>query len=294
MTSNFHQALKTSSFVVTCELPPPKGTQIQTLIDHTRPLHGLVSAINITDGQSGNMRMNSVIASHLLEKNTGIEAICQLVCRDRNRIALQSDLLGAGALGLKNFLALNGDKADGGEYPDAKEVFDLNTDQLIELFRSLSEGKELNGKTLTGGLDDICLGAAAHPGAPDLKSQAEKMKLRKEKGVHFFQTQIVYEPEQLKRFAESVLPKIEAPILIGITPLKSLKMAEFIHTKVFGVEVPESLFKLLIESSNPAESSLDYCRDLVKTARKLGFQGIHIMAVGQEENLAKIIERLSS
>ncbi len=289
MNSELQRAIQQRDFLITCELAPPKGTDIQDLIHNAKALKGLVHAINITDGQGGNMRMSSIIASHLVEREAKIETICQLVCRDRNRIGLQSDILGGLSLGLKNYLALSGDKAAGGDHPEAKDVFDIGTDDLIDIFKKFSEGQDLAGNKLNSADRNYCLGAAAHPGVPDLTGQANKMKDRVSRGTAFFQTQIVYEDDQLKRFLESI-EDIQVPVLIGITPLKSVKMANFMNEKVYGVNVPQPVIERLEKSSNPQEEGIKIALETIARVKELGGKGVHIMAIGQDKLLPQIIQ----
>ncbi|MDX1919585.1 MAG: methylenetetrahydrofolate reductase [Candidatus Caenarcaniphilales bacterium] len=291
MSSNLNNSIQKKEFLITCELSPPKGSNYHELIEHASTLKGLLNAINITDGQGGNMRMCSHIASHLVERETGIETICQIVCRDRNRIGLQSDILGAAALGIKNFLALSGDKAAGGDHPEAKDVFDLGTDDLVKVFKQFAQNLDLSNNKLDNLETAFCVGAAAHPGLPDLKSQAQKMKDREEEGVKFFQTQIVYELDQLKSFMDSIT-NISAPVLIGITPLKSVKMAKFMNEKVYGVTVPDKLIEKLDGSANPQEEGIKLALELIHEVKNLGGKGVHIMAIGNEKRLNEIISQI--
>jgi 5,10-methylenetetrahydrofolate reductase len=281
-----------NNFLITCELAPPKGSNFDELIENARPLKSLVNAINITDGQGGNMRMNSVIASYLVQREIPeIETICQFVCRDRNQIGLQGDILGGYALGLRNFLALSGDKAAGGDHPKAKDVFDFSTDCLIKTFKQFALGLDFAGNKINEPLSQIKLGAAAHPGVEDLKTQAAKMKQRSQEGVNFFQTQIVYEEEQLKRFLDSV-SDIKEPVLIGITPLKSVKMALFMNEKVFGVQVPTAIIERLEKAPNATQEGIKIALELIEKIKQLGGHGVHIMAIGQEKELANIIKQI--
>jgi methylenetetrahydrofolate reductase (NADPH) len=290
MTS-FLQACQSDKFLITCELSPPKGSDVSHLIEVAKPLKGLVHAANITDGQGGNMRMSPIIASHLVQSLAGVEVICQMVCRDKNRIGLQSDILGADALGIKNYLALTGDKASAGDNPEAKDVFDLSTDELIKVFKNFEIGVDLNNNKLENSASGFCVGAAAHPGLDDLRAQAQKMKAREEAGVNFFQTQIVYDLEQLKKFMDSI-QDIKAPVLIGITPLKSVKMANFMNEKIYGVTVPQNIIERLENSSDAKAEGLQIALELIDEVKKLTGRGVHIMAIGQEKELPQIIGKI--
>jgi len=290
----FQEAIAKKQFLTTCELGPPKGTSITSIIDIAQSLKDHVHAINITDGQGGNMRMSPVIASYLIQTQAGVETICQLVCRDRNSIALQSDILGALSLGIDNYLALTGDKAGDGDNPQAQEVFELNTNSLLKVFNQFSAGTDLAGNRLDNVITRPCLGSAAHPGMPDLSSQADKMKRRiAQQGVSFFQTQIVYDHDQLSRFLESLdKAQINVPVLIGVTPLKSLRMAQFMNEKLYGVEVPEQLIRRLESSENQSLEGIKIAAELIAQIKKLGGTGIHLMAVGQEKQLPEIIRQI--
>lgn len=292
MEAKFNKAIQNKEFLITCELAPPKGSDTQELINNAKALKGLVHAINITDGQGGNMRMSSVVASYLVEREAQVETICQLVCRDRNRIGLQSDILGAAALGLKNFLALSGDKAAGGDHPTAIDVFDFSTDDLVQTFQSFAAGVDIANNKINTHITDFCVGAAAHPGLPDLKAQTDKMKARLDKGVQFFQTQIVYDHEQLKHFMDSI-SGLQAPVLIGITPLKSLKMANFMNEKVYGVTVPPAALERLEKAGDQQAEGIRMAIETIAEVKKLGGSGVHIMAIGQEKLLPEIIRHIA-
>ena len=291
MLSSFNKAINAAEFIITCELSPPKGINYSKMLELAKPLKNLVHAINITDGQGANMHMNSIIASHLLERESGIESICQLVCRDRNSIALQADLLGALALDIKNFLVLSGDKSSNGDHATAKDVFELGTDDLIKIFGQFACGLDLMNNKINQIIpaENNCFGAAAHPGVEDLKAQSNKMKQRIEAGAKFFQTQIVYDLEQLKRFLDSI-ENIKVPVLIGITPLKSVKMANFMNEKIYGVTVPDNLIERLASSDNQQEEGFKIAAELINEVKALNGSGVHIMAIGQESCLPQIIE----
>lgn len=294
MNKSFTEVLKNKNFIVTCELAPPKGTKASELVKHARSIKGLVDAINITDGQGGNMRMSSVIASYLVQKKTGINTICQLVCRDRNSIGLQSDILGAIALEITSFLCLTGDKAAGGDNPKAKDVFELSTDSMLDLFKNFEGGKDLAENKLDAPVSNLVIGTAAHPGMPDLKDHVEKIRIRvEEKGVKFLQSQICFEPDQIKRFLELLdKAKIKIPVLIGIMPLKGIKMAKFIDEKVFGVSVPKNIFERLENAVDPRKEGTKIAIELAQCVKEYGGRGVHIMAVGQEEKLPALLSTI--
>jgi len=286
------------SFIATCELSPPKGNNPQKLIQRAKELKSLeiIDAVNITDGQASKMRMSSVISSYLVQSKASLETICQLVSRDKNKIALQADILGASALGIKNYLCLTGDQANTGDHPDAKEVFELSTDQLISIFSSFSENKDLNFNNLDQEHDcsfDYFLASAAHPGLEDLDSQTKKMKKRFSQKVSFFQTQIVYDLEQLNLFAQALEKEnLKKFTLVGITPIKSLKMAQFLDQKVYGVSVPDNLMQKIKNSVTPQKEGLAYTKTLIQEIKRLKFKGVHLMPIGFENQLSSIIRNL--
>ena len=293
---NLSSDLKSSSFLATAELNPKKSFSSEQIIENAQKIKSQVSAINITDNSGAGVKMSSLIASYLMQKSTGIEAIWQTTCRDRNRLGLQSDILGAGALGLKNILPLRGDDPKQGDYPETQATFDIGTEDLIKIIKSIELGKDLAGKDLkpfTPEEHNFCIGSAAHPGMPDLQVQKETMLRRQGLGVEYFQTQICFLPEQIKKFREVIGEDLAKMTLLGITPIKTFKQAEFMNKNIWGVEVPESLLeKLQASSDSPDEQraiGLENAKELTKLVKSLGFKGIHLMAIGQESSLSEIL-----
>lgn len=284
-------ALEEKKFIITCELAPPKGTDVSALSNLAASLKGKVDAANLTDGQGGNMRMCPLAASSFVLKE-GVDVIWQLTCRDRNRIALQSDCLGASALGVRNVLPMRGDDPKGGDNPEAVGVFDLNTTELIKMISGLNNGLDMPGKELKGNTE-FNIGCPAHPALPDLKKQYETLKERFELGASFMQTQISYDVEQIKKFIDS-LGELAPKTILGVTPLKSLKMASFMNDKVFGVSVSDEIMKRIEGSSDQREEGLQVSKEIVNTAKDMGIGGIHVMAVGQEGKLPEVIDFLTS
>ena len=283
------EAIADKKFIVTCELAPPKGTDVSNLSRMAISLKDLVGAINLTDGQGGNMRMCPLAASSFLLRE-GVDVIWQLTCRDRNRIALQADCLGASAVGIKNVLPMRGDDPKSGDHPDAKGVFDLETTELIKTLKKLNDGFDMAGNKLKG-KTNFLIGCTAHPNAPDLVKQRDTLKERFDIGAGFIQTQICYEIDQIKRFIDS-LGDLAKKTIIGITPLKGMKMANFMNEKVFGVTVPEKVMKRIEGAQDQRQEGLAISREIVNELRKLPVGGIHVMAVGQENDLPNIIQFL--
>ena len=283
------EALNNKNFIITCELAPPKGTDVSNLSRMAVSLKSLVDAINLTDGQGGNMRMCPLAAAHFLLKEN-VDVIWQLTCRDRNRIALQADCLGAGAIGIKNVLPMRGDDPKSGDHPDAKAVFDLETTELIKVLKKLNDGFDMSGNELKG-KTNFLIGCTAHPNAPDLVKQKELIKERFDLGAGFVQTQICYEVDQIKKFVES-LGEFAKKTIVGITPLKGLKMANFMNEKVFGVTVPEKIMKRMESAKDQRQEGLVISKEIVSELKNTGVGGIHVMAVGQENMLPDIVSFL--
>lgn len=282
-------ALNQKKFIITCELAPPKGTDVSNLSNTASLLKNLVDAINLTDGQGGNMRMCPLAAAHFLLKEN-VDVIWQLTCRDRNRIAIQADCLGASAIGIKNVLPMRGDDPKSGDHPDAKGVFDLETTELIKVLKKLNDGFDMAGNELKG-KTDFLIGCTAHPNAPDLVKQKELIKERFDLGAGFVQTQICYDTEQIKKFVDS-LGEFARKTIVGITPLKSIKMAQFMNEKVFGVSVPQAITKRIESAKDQRQEGLLISKEIISELKKSGVGGIHIMAVGQENTLPEIIQFL--
>jgi len=298
--------LNSKNFIITTELNPPKSCDVSESIQNALKVKNLVSAINITDNSGAGMKMSSLILSYLVQSKTGIETIWQITCRDRNRLALQSDMLGAWALGIKNILALRGDIPVGNSSLKEEKCFDLSTDELLIAIQKMKMGEDLEGKKFKPleNLPEFCSGSAAHPGVPDLKSQKETMQRRMDNGVEFFQTQICFEKDQINRFIDSIGTELASKTLLGLTPLKSFKQAEFMNKNVWGVTVPEShlaAMQLAIIENNPESyeskkkqhlAGLEMACNLFEYIKTTPLKGVHLMAIGQEHDLDSIIKKL--
>lgn len=274
-----------SRFVITSEAGPPKGVDTTKMLEDVDLLLGKVDAYNVTDQQSSVMRLGSLAVSHLL-KQRGAEPIFQLTCRDRNRIALQSDLLGAYVMGIENVLCLTGDYVSLGDHPDAKPVFDLDSVSLIAAAKALCEGHDLAGQELQGS-PDFCIGAVVSPGANPVEPQIIKMETKIGAGAQFFQTQAVYDLEQFRDFMEQI-EGLDVPVLGGIILLKSAGMARFMNRNVAGVHVPEHLINRMEDSKDRVATSIEIAAELVKGMKDL-CQGVHIMALGWEKWVPDIL-----
>lgn len=280
-------ALASGEFVVTAEIAPPKGTDTARLSRIAQLLKDRVHAINVTDNQRAITRMSSILASLVLVQQ-GAEPICQLTCRDKNRIALQSDLLGAWAMGIKNILALTGDAVQIGDNREAKPVFDFDSVKLLQLIRRLNEGINVDGKELNG-KPDLFAGAAVNPNLPMGLPFRRRFEAKLEAGAKFFQSQPIFEIEKLKGLVAIAKP-LQAKILGGIILLKSVKQATFLNEKVPGVKVPSESIHQLSSSSDQLQAGVELASQQIRQFREY-CDGVHIMTVGAEDKIPEILER---
>jgi 5,10-methylenetetrahydrofolate reductase len=277
---------KQGKFVITAEVGPPKGVDTQEMLENAELMRGKVDAINVTDQQSSVMRLGSLPVCRLLLER-GLEPVFQMTCRDRNRIALQSDLLGAYTLGIKNVLCLTGDFIALGDHPQAKAVFDLDSVSLLRAAKKLEQGKDLAGNDLAG-TPEFCLGAVVTPGADPLEPQLIKLEKKVKAGAQFIQTQAVYEPKKFEAFMKAI-DYLNVPILVGIVLLRSAGMARFMNKNVAGVHVPDSLIEEMEQAEKRMQKSVEIAARLIKDMKSL-CQGVHIMAIGMEKRVPEIIE----
>ncbi|MEW6068436.1 MAG: methylenetetrahydrofolate reductase [Nitrospirota bacterium] len=285
----FREALQSGKFLITAEIGPPKGTAIDELLEDAELIKGKVDAINVTDLQSSVMRLGSVAVCHLL-KDKGIDPILQMTCRDRNRLALQSDLLSAWVLGIRNVLSLTGDHPALGDHPQAMPVFDLDSVSLLNVIRKLNEGVDMAGSQLKGATD-FFPGAVVNPGADTeaaFEMQIIKMEKKIEAGARFFQTQGIYDLNLFEKFIKRV-EGFKTPILGGIILLKSAGMARFMNKNVAGVFVPDPLIKEMEDTKDKVKTSISIAARLIKGMKDL-CQGVHIMAIGWEKKIPMVLE----
>ncbi|KPK93010.1 MAG: methylenetetrahydrofolate reductase [Deltaproteobacteria bacterium SM23_61] len=286
--SKLAQALESRKFVVTGEIGPPKGVDLGKCLTDADHLRNKVTAINVTDLQSAVMRVGSMaVCAKLIEK--GLEPIYQLTCRDRNRLALQSDLLSAWVLGIQNVLCLSGDHPSLGDHIDAKAVFDLDSVQLLKAVALLKDGKDMADHELEG-KPDFFSGAVVNPGTDALEPQLIKMEKKIEAGAKFFQTQAIYEPEKFEHFMNRV-QKYGVPVMAGIVVLKSAGMARFMNANVAGITVPESMIEEMAKTKveNRKEKAVEIAARIIRQIKPF-CQGVHIMPLGWDELVPKIIE----
>ena len=283
----FKEKLQAGKFVVTSEIGPPKGIETKKLLEDAELIRTRVDAINVTDLQSSVMRLGSLAVCSLLKQH-GFEPVFQLTCRDRNRLALQSDLLSAAALGIENVLLLTGDYTTLGDHPDAKPVFDLDSVQLLQVARGLEAGADMRGNKLEGTPPKFCLGAVVNPGADPLEPQLMKMEKKIAAGAEFFQTQAVYDVKTFENFLQKT-KHLKVPVMAGIVLLKSAGMARFMNKNVAGVFVPDDLIKEMETTKDKVAQSVDIASRLIKALKPMA-QGIHIMPIGWDTKVPLVLD----
>jgi methylenetetrahydrofolate reductase (NADPH) len=273
-------------FAITSEDGPPKGTDVAEMLENAELLRGRVDAINITDQQSSVMRLGSLAGCALL-KQRGIEPIFQVTCRDRNRIALQSDLLSAAVLGIENVLCLTGDYVGMGDHPDAKPVFDLDSVSLLETVKRLQDGHDLASEELKG-RPSFCAGAVVAPAADPVEPQIIKMEKKVKAGAQFFQTQAVYDPKAFESFMSQV-KHLNVAVMVGIVLLRSAAMARFMNKNVAGIHVPDSLIEEMDKAEDRTKKGVEIAARLIREMKGM-CQGVHIMAIGTEKLVPAIVD----
>jgi 5,10-methylenetetrahydrofolate reductase len=280
------EIIDSDRFLITSELNPPKGTRLDPLFEKARQLEPFVDAFNVTDSHAAHMSMAPLAAAHLL-KQKGAEPILQITTRDRNRIALQADLLGAFALGIENIVFMGGDPPSAGDHPDAKAVFDVYSSMMLKAAKAMENGHDMAGNPLEGN-PAYCLGAVCNPGADDLDDELRRLEEKIDAGARFFQTQAIFEPDKFERFVRAA-EGLEAVLLAGIIPLKSVKMARYMNTRVPGIHIPESLVEKIARADDRRTESIDIAAGIARDVRGM-CRGLHIMAIGWEDVIPEIIE----
>jgi 5,10-methylenetetrahydrofolate reductase len=287
--TKLEEGLRAGKFVVTSEVGPPKGVNIDKCLEEAESLKDRITAFNVTDLQSSVMRFGSLATCRLL-LDRGLEPILQMTCRDRNRLALQSDLLSAYGLGIRNVLCLTGDHPTLGDHPQAKEVFDLDSVQLLQAARTLQEGKDLSDSELDG-KPEFYLGAVVAPGADPLEPQILKMEKKVEAGARFFQTQAVYDTQEFKQFMKDA-GRFNVPVMAGVVILKSVGMARYMNANVAGVNVPDELIEELKKDKEKTKSGRTGVEIAIRIIKEIKdcCQGVHLMALGWESKLPAILD----
>ena len=277
-------------FVVTAEVGPPKGIDASHVVEEAKEYLSGITAVNVTDNQSSVMRMGSLPACVML-KNAGLTPILQLTCRDRNRIALQSELLGAAALGIENILCLTGDHTKMGDHPGAKPVFDLDSVSLLHTVCQLEKGVDLGGNPLVGEAPKFAKGAVVSPCSDSVDAQLAKMERKVMAGAEYFQTQAVFEPEKFIAFMERA-KQFGKPVQLGVIIPKSAGMAKFMNKNVAGVHVPQWMIDELAADKEKAKAGItgvELAAKVIKECRPY-CQGLHIMALGWEAKVPQLLE----
>lgn len=289
MISNFKQALDSGKFVVTSEIGPPKGTNIEKMLHHIELLKNRVDALNVTDHQSSVMRFPS-LGGCLAIKEKGGEPILQVTCRDRNRLALQAELLLAYTRNIRNVLCLTGDAVSVGDHKEAKGIYDLDSVQLIRTIRQMETGKDSGGNELDGAVQ-FCAGAIVTPEADPLEPQLIKFEKKVEAGAEFFQTQAIYDLEKFARFMEYAR-QFPVKILAGIVLLSSARMAQYMTENVPGINVPQELIDELASApkGGALRKGIEIAGRMIATLKKEAIcDGVHVMAINREETVPEIL-----
>ena len=283
------QALASGRTAITAEVTPPRGGNPARTLEAARSLRGWVHAINVTDGSRAVMRMSSLAMCRLL-RDEGLEPVLQLACRDRNRIALQADLLGAHALGLRNLLCLTGDPVRAGDQPDARPVNELESVRLLQLVQALNAGRDPVAGELADGGTAFFAGAAADPQSPSWSGLKARVRRKQAAGARFLQTQMVSDADALRRFVEEIAAPLGLPVLAGVFLLKSARNAAFINRVVPGANIPQSLIDRLAAAADPAAEGVAIAAEQAACYAGIA-QGVHLMAIKAEERIPLILER---
>ncbi len=281
------QALQAGEFVITAEVAPPKGTDVSAMIDKIRLLAPLVNAINITDNQASVMRLGSLGGCKVV-LDQGVDAVFQLCCRDRNRLALQSDLLSAHTLGIKNVLAITGDYISLGDHPQGKPVFDIDSVHLLQIISRMNNGEDMMGNRLKGALE-LYPGSTFNPNSTPSELQHIKLRKKIQAGAMFFQTQPIFDVDAFLEFIEPYR-KLPIKILAGVFLLRSSSMIQRINHKVPGFSIPKQIADQITNASDPLEAGIDIAARVI-CELKNHIQGIHLMAFLAEEHIPRILAR---
>ena len=295
--TNLEKVLESGHFAVTAEVGPPKGSSPAVIRRRGELVRNSVDAVNVTDNQTAVVRMSSVAGCAIL-KTIGVDPVMQIVCRDRNRIAIQSDVLGAIALGIGNILCLSGDHQRFGNHPSAKGVFDIDSMQLIQTLKSMRDEKQfISGEDVSGEIP-IYIGAAANPFADPFEFRVLRLAKKVAAGVDFIQTQIIYNVEKFAKWMEAVRERglhEKVKILAGVAPIKSVGAARYMQTRVPGMDVPDAVVDRLrsVPKEEVSKEGIKVCVDIINQVREIkGVAGIHLMAIEWEEVVPEIVEQV--
>ncbi len=293
--SNLEKLLSEKKFVVTAEVGPPKGCNADKIRIKAEKLRGFVDGFNVTDNQTAVVRLSS-FGGGIILKDMGLEPIMQISCRDRNRIALQSDVLGAAACGIRNILFISGDHQSFGNHPDAKGVYDIDSIQLVKIVKNMRDsGIFQSGDKIKYGTPQIFIGSAANPFAEPYEYRVDRLEKKVYAGADFIQTQSVYNLERFKEYMKDVCSKgldKKVSILAGITPLKSLRMAERMKFHVPGVDIPDEIYERMKNSDEPKKEGFKISLELISEIKKIkGLKGVHITALFWEDIIPDLVKK---
>lgn len=294
--SKLQQVLETGNFAVTAEIGPPKHASAEGVRHHAHMMKDYVDATNITDCQTAIVRISS-IATGVHVMDCGIEPIVQMTCRDRNRIAMQADMLGAYSLGMRNLLCLSGDHQKFGNHPTSKNVYDVDSMQLIYLVKRMRDEKKFfSGEEIKEHEPQFFIGAVANPFADPFEFRVDRLEKKVEAGAQFIQTQCIFDMERFERFMEMVRERglhERTHILAGVTPLKSWRGAKYMQSNVSGMIVPEEIVQRLKSAEDPKKEGVDLCIEQINYIKDniKGVHGVHVMAIAWEEIIPEIVQR---
>jgi methylenetetrahydrofolate reductase (NADPH) len=295
--SNLERVLESGKFAVTAEIGPPKNADPEVIRRKARIMKGYIDAFNVTDGQTAVVRMASWAAC-LIGREEGIDPIVQMTCRDKNRIALQMDILGIAALGINNVLCLTGDYVTMGNHPSAKPVYDLDSIQLIKVVKSMRDEKRFQNGEEMDVEPRLYIGAVSNPfGGYPLQVDVLRLEKKVEAGADFIQTQCVFNLEKFEEWMKLVRQKRlheRVHILAGITPLKSYRMAKYMNENVPGIEIPEKILSRMssVPKEQAGEEGINICVEMIEKLKEVeGVHGIHIMAIGWEDAVPELVKR---
>ncbi|MFD3155765.1 methylenetetrahydrofolate reductase [Haloimpatiens sp. FM7330] len=282
-------AFEKKEFGITAEMAPPKGTNFSHLIECARGVKGRVHAVNVTDFQAASMKATSLATCKIL-KDQGLEPVLQITGRDRNRIAIEGEFLSAGVFGIQNVLALTGDYTILGDHPGAKPVYDLDSVEILEVADTLTKGTDMMGNKLNGS-PEFYLGACVSPKYEPLELQIIKMEKKIKAGAKFFQTQAVFDIDTLRQFRDKT-KHLNTNVMVGIIPLKSAGMAKYMNKNVAGVYVPDEIIERMKKTDNKVQEGINIAAEFIKQIKEEGLcEGVHIMAIGAEENVPVILDK---
>ena len=284
----FHEDLQKKDFLITAELVPPRGTEIKKLLQQAEDLESFVDAFNLPDNPGARLRAAPIGIAHVLQSQ-GFETIYQVTCRDRNRLALQADLLAAGSLGIRNVLVVTGDHNLLGDHPASKPVYDLDSVQLLALVKNLNMGLDANGRPLDQETL-FCYGAVVNPSFDGLEAQIWKLRHKAETGISFVQTQAVFDHDSFKLFMEAA-KDIPVKILAGILPLRSARMACWINQYVAGISIPATIIRRLETAKDPVLEGWRIVEETIDAVKEVS-DGLHFMPLGDSHGLVQYLKSL--